>query len=304
MSLDSPRPYTTPIAFRRAVTDRLRAIAAPHGLWPLPNLQRQFAYDRLLSRLYRLDDGWVVKGATALLARRIAVRHTVDLDVYRATERQQAERDLRSALALDAGDWFTFEAGRSTPVADGTTGVRIPIVARIGPTAWANFHVDVVAEGVRMTGAPDKVPTLTGIEVPGLVQACYLAYPIIDHIADKTCATFERHGSEQRPSTRFKDLVDLQTLIAEASVSADDQRRALSSEASRRQLDLPHHFEVPERKIWATGYAREARNARAAIAQTLDEALALVRPYLDPILDGTGVGAWHSEDRAWKQREQ
>src|SRR5437867_4167272 len=110
MSHDSPRPYTTPGAFRRAVTDRLRAIAEPHGPWPLADLQRQFAYDRLLSRLYLLDDGWVVKGATALLARRIAVRHTVDLDVYRAAERPQAEHDLRSSLALDAGDWFTFEA--------------------------------------------------------------------------------------------------------------------------------------------------------------------------------------------------
>ncbi|GAA0680590.1 hypothetical protein GCM10010193_37820 [Kitasatospora atroaurantiaca] len=300
MSLDSPRPYTTPMAFRRAVTDRLRAIAEPHGPWPLADLQRQFAYDRLLSRLYLLDDGWVVKGATALLARRIAVRHTVDLDVYRAAERQQAERDLRSALALDAGDWFIFEAGRGTPVADGTTGVRIPIVARIGPTPWANFHVDVVADGVRMTGAPDEVSTLTGIEIPGLVQPRYLAYPITDHIADKTCATFERHGPEQRPSTRFKDLVDLQTLIAEAHVDADDQRRALSSEAGRRHLELPVHFDVPERRTWVAGYAAEARRARTPVARTLDEALALVRPYLDPILDGTGTGAWHPEDGVWK----
>ena len=45
----------------------------------LPHLQRQFAYDRLLARLYLLDDGWILKGATALLARHIAVRHTVDV---------------------------------------------------------------------------------------------------------------------------------------------------------------------------------------------------------------------------------
>ena len=81
-------PYATPVAFRRALTDRLRAIAESNGTWSLADLQRQFAYDRLLARLYQLDDGWILKGATALLARNIAVRHTVDLDVYRAATRQ------------------------------------------------------------------------------------------------------------------------------------------------------------------------------------------------------------------------
>jgi hypothetical protein len=47
------------------LTDRLRAVAAPHGLWPLPDLQRQFAYDRLLARLYLLDDAWMLSGTAA-----------------------------------------------------------------------------------------------------------------------------------------------------------------------------------------------------------------------------------------------
>jgi hypothetical protein len=37
----------------------------------LGELQRQYAYDQLVERLYRLDVGWIIKGATALLARRI-----------------------------------------------------------------------------------------------------------------------------------------------------------------------------------------------------------------------------------------
>lgn len=49
----------------------------------LMDLQRQYAYDQLIERLYRIDDKWVVKGATALLARRISVRHTIDIDLYR-----------------------------------------------------------------------------------------------------------------------------------------------------------------------------------------------------------------------------
>lgn len=59
--------YTTPAAFRRALTDTLKE-TAKHSQWTLQQLQRQVAYDRLLERLYLIDDGWIVKGATALLA--------------------------------------------------------------------------------------------------------------------------------------------------------------------------------------------------------------------------------------------
>lgn len=52
--------YSTPTAFRRALTDRLRALASEDGKWPLSDLRRQFAYDRLLARLYLLDDGWIL----------------------------------------------------------------------------------------------------------------------------------------------------------------------------------------------------------------------------------------------------
>ena len=79
MNQPPPRPYATPAALRRALTDRLAAAAA-EGPWRLADLQRQFAYDRLLHRLYLLDDGWILKGATALLARHLSVRHTIDLD--------------------------------------------------------------------------------------------------------------------------------------------------------------------------------------------------------------------------------
>ena len=65
------RSYGTPAAFRRALTDKLKA-KAETSRWTLRQLQRQMAYDRLLERLYLVDEGWVVKGATALLARRDA----------------------------------------------------------------------------------------------------------------------------------------------------------------------------------------------------------------------------------------
>lgn len=297
----APRlPYATPAAFRRALTDRLRAMAAPHGPWPLPDLQRQFAYDRLLTRLYLLDDAWILKGATAMLARRIAVRHTIDIDVYRATQREEAERDLRRGLDLDAGDWFRFEAGPARPVADAAIGLRIPVVANLGATTWARFHIDIVAEGVRMTGTPEHVPALTAIAIPGLQQPGYRAYPLIDHVADKTCAILERQASGQRPSTRFKDLVDLVSLTAHVHATAAAQGDALRSEVARRRITLPARFDVPDVALWGPGYAAEARRAVVPTAPSLADALAEVRPYLDPLLDGTATGTWDPDHRRWR----
>jgi hypothetical protein len=84
--------YSSPAAFRRALTDRLRDLEK-RSRWRLPQLQRQFAYDRLLQRLYRADRGWIVKGAAALLARDLGVRGTIDIDVYRDMARDAAEAD-------------------------------------------------------------------------------------------------------------------------------------------------------------------------------------------------------------------
>jgi hypothetical protein len=51
------------------------------GAWTLQQLRRQVAYDRLLERLYLVDEGWIIKGATALLARDLGVRGSLDVEV-------------------------------------------------------------------------------------------------------------------------------------------------------------------------------------------------------------------------------
>jgi hypothetical protein len=292
-------PYPTPAAFRRGLTDGLRAIASPNGPWSLSDLQRQFAYDRLLHRLYLLDLGWILKGATALLARGIGVRHTIDLDVYRDVSRQQAERDLRVAATLDAGDWFEFELGPSRPTVQRDVGARIPVIARLGANEWARFHVDLVGDAVAMTGAPDEVPPLTPVALPGLERPGYRAYPVVDHIADKVCAILDRYGESRRPSTRYKDLLDLISLITTLSVDAEEQGHALHSEAARRGIALPSQFDVPDRELWRRGYAAEAKRAIKPTAATLDEALAIVRPFLDPLLQSTASGGWRPDRRVW-----
>ena len=292
------RSYGSPSAFRRALTDRLKA-RDETSRWTLAQLQRQMAYDRLLERLYLVDEGWIVKGATALLARDIGVRATIDIDLYRNSARELAEADLREAAGRDIGDWFRFEIGPPRPLGDTDTGVRLPVTASIGTSIWASFHVDLVGTDLRMTSEPEDVPALARVVMPGIEQHGYRAYPLVDHIADKVCAMLERHGAMGVPSTRYKDLVDLVAIVLAASVDAEPQTSALRSEAERRGLRLPDRFAVPDRRLWKPGYTTEADRSLLPIARTLDDALDIVEPFLDPLLDGTADGAWDPHGARW-----
>lgn len=290
--------YDSPRAFRRALTDKLKALARS-GKWTLPQLQRQIAYDRLLERLYTVDEGWVVKGATALLARDLGVRASIDVDVFRAGALEVAERELREAAALDLGDWFRFEAGAAQVAGDGAAGLRLPIGALIGPTEWARFHVDLVGNEVTMTGVPEQMPALARVTMPDLAQRGYRVYPLVDHVADKIAATFDRYGKARSPSTRYKDLVDLVAIASAASVEAEAQIAALRSEAKRRGIELPAAFETPDREAWKRGYEAEAARSLLEVAATLEEALELVKPFIDPLLDGTARGKWDQQAGRW-----
>jgi hypothetical protein len=295
---DTPSGYGGPGAFRRALTDRLRALSQ-ESQWTLAQLQRQFAYDRLLERLNLVDDGWIVKGAAALLARDLGVRATIDVDLYRARPSDVAEAELREAAARDIGDWFRFEVGAGRPTGDGDAGVRLPTTAYVGPTPWSTFHVDLVGSDLRMTGEPDEAPPLARVLMPNIEQNGYRVYPLVDHVADKVVATFQRYGRSQRPSTRYRDLVDLVCIVTGASVSAKPQLAALRSEAGRRAVTLAAMFDVPDRAMWEPGYAAEAKRSLLPIARDLDEALAVVCPFIDPLLNETASGRWNRHAGRW-----
>jgi hypothetical protein len=288
--------YSTPASFRRALTDRLKQ-ATKESRWNLQQLQRQVAYDRLLERLYLVDDGWIVKGATALLARDLGMRGSLDVDIYREVAREVAEADLRQAAALDVGDWFRFEIGTGSAI--GNNAVRLPVTAVIGATTWVAFHVDLVGTNLRMTGQPEQVPPLARGVIPQVKQRGYKAYPLVDHIADKVAATYERYGDSRMPSTRYRDLVDLVSISLGASVRADALRTALLSEFERRGQPIPEEFDIPDRALWVPGYGAEARRSLLKTGQTLDEALAIVRPFIDPVLNGDAVGVWDRDRREW-----
>ncbi|GAC1676286.1 MAG: hypothetical protein PVS3B2_18680 [Candidatus Dormibacteraceae bacterium] len=245
-----------------------------------------------------MNVAWVVKGATALIARDIGVRGTIDVDIYREVSGDIAERDLRSAAALELGDWFRFELGAPQQMDDGK-GLRVPVTAYVGLTVWVEFRVDLVGSDLRMTGDAEHVPPMAQLLMPGVEQHGYRAYPLIDHIADKFAAILQRYGDLQAPSTRYRDLVDLVSIVSTATVDATAQQKALRSESKRRGIVLPNRFDVPDRALWERGYAAEARRSLLTTAQTLDDGLAIVRPFVDALLQETATGQWNPKTQRW-----
>ena len=290
--------YQDPGSFRTALTQRLRRLAE-QSPWTLAELQRQFAYDRLLQRLNILDDGWVLKGAAALLAREVSLRATRDIDLYRRAELVEVENKLREAVAIDLGDWFTFEAGPSRQMAAGVAGLSIAVTARIGIREWESFNVDVVGEAAGMTGEPETAPALARIDLVELRQPGYHVWPLADHIADKLAATFSTYGRSNRASMQVKDLIDLVILAHAAHLSAVEAIAAVRAQASRRELVLPQHFDIPDLEHWSGHYPIEARKVRGLVEQTLDDAVAVVRPFVDPILRESATGRWDPVGLRW-----
>jgi len=293
--------YATPAAFRRALGDRLKN-SAEQTQWSVQQLQRQVAYDRLLERLYFVDDGWIVKGATALLARDLGVRGSLDVDVYRADAQDVVEADLRRAAEIDLDDWFEFTVGVASPI--GTNGLRFPVVAIVGQTTWTEFHLDLAGTDLRLTGHPDDVPPIARGIIPSVEQSGYRAYPLADHVADKVAATYERHGESDFPSTRFRDLIDLVSIATRASIDSNALINALRSEFERRSLVLPENFDVPDRELWERGYEAEVGRSFLDVALTLDEALGIVRKFLNPVLRSTAKGIWNPGTLEWLDQTQ
>ena len=292
-------PYATATAFTAAVTDRLRqaAVTSPHALG---DLQRQFAYQRLLARVFAdLASPWVLKGGTGLLVRFPDARHSIDVDLFRAGgSLESAVADLRALSGRDLGDFFRFEVGPPYRSVLAGKGARVSVAAYIGARRFAEFKADIVS-GLHVTGDPELVRPVPLVDLPGLTPPLCRVYPLADHIADKVCGIVERHGPEQRPSTRYRDLVDLVLIAQRAAPAADGINTALCSEFERRGLAPLTTLDVPD-SGWDSGYAAEAR--RAGLTGELARvagALRLVRALVDPVLAGNARGVWSPSAQAW-----
>lgn len=291
-------PYRTPEALRAALTDRIATAAAVHGGFTSSQLRRQFAYDRLLTRIFTSgSSNWILKGAGGLLARIPGyARHSLDIDLFHQGQIVIAIAELQRLGADDTfGDYFTFDMTTKRLRAADATNTGLSVVAYLGEREFERFTIDLVVES-NMTAAPEAVDPINPVHVPGLPVTTYRVYPLVDHIADKHAAMLETHNGHE--STRYRDLVDLVVIASTQRVDAKALRTALLSEYAHRGLPTPSEISLPS-DAWIAGYEQAATTAPNVTHTTAAGGLAVVAKMLNPILGGRQAGSWNPSTQAW-----
>jgi Nucleotidyl transferase AbiEii toxin, Type IV TA system len=229
---------------------------------------------------------------------------TKDVDLLaQAQDLPTAVADLRRLAVADLGDHFRFVPINERDSIGGTgqpnvTTRRVAFDAFCGTRrALPSFGVDVVV-GSLMTGAPDETvddPIPLRVVTPPVVRLC----PLVDHIADKLCATMTMYASGA--SSRECDLVDLVVVALSQDVDGAELTFAIHAELANRHLDGPPRFTPPT--VWRPRYAPLARKTPACTVVTFDEALELVMTFLALPMDRSADHLrWIAADRAWRPR--
>lgn len=293
-------------AFRRSLSDRIRVAARSRGV-SAQQLQRQFLLQRFLARVFDVPDGpWVLKGGAGLLVRIPGARHSQDVDLARAdADVTTAVAELRELAGREVGDPLRFVIGDPTAMVGARPGAQVRVDVYLGATRLDRFPVDLVTGG-RLVDRLEHTRPAPVVDVPGLPQLpTFTLYPLADHLADKVCAMYEVHGPQRRPSTRYRDLVDILLIIAASAIDGDEAAAALAGEAARRGLDLPAALVSPG-PGWPAGYRAVARDTSLDPAlHDLDAALTAagrcVNALLaEPVLAGTTTaGRWNPTRPGW-----
>jgi Nucleotidyl transferase AbiEii toxin, Type IV TA system len=287
---------------RDAVMAHARSAALTRPQARVDQLLRQFAYARLLARLFVLaPQNWVLKGATGLVVRLPSARHSLDVDLWGdRDDLAEAEEEIGQASALDLGDHVSLDVGEWRRYTDGKRPLaRTSVACRIGQRPLVPpFGLDVVV-GPAPPLPPETAPPFEPFRIPDLPQPPLLRlYPIACSVAEKLAATLTLHHGF--PSSRFRDLVDIATIALTQPMAAEDLHIAINHELGEQDLTIPPGFAVPTPDAWKAGYTRQAQGLPHLDGIGFEEAVALVKAFLDPVLGGRRDGWWRPEGRAWE----
>ena len=297
--------YPTATAFRRALEDRLNRRARTTGESTM-RLRKNVVFQRLLARLLTISpDRWILKGGLALdfrLSDRGArPRATKDMDLARRGELATADADFQRTQDIDLGDHFELIVQRvelaQEDKAAGGAGLRYRIRATLAGRVFEQVMVDVGF--AQPTIAPDSVEGPDLLDFAGIEPVRVPVLPVIFHVAEKVHAYTRRHGSQDAPSSRPKDLIDLVLLAIHEPFSARDLRNGLEETFSSRATHaLPSALPSPPPE-WERPYAEMAQ--QVGIASDMTTGYQQAQAFLDPVLSGAASrgGHWDAASQRW-----
>lgn len=276
------KTYRTAAAFKTALEDYLRKLAAAQGI-PFSTIQLKFTIERLLARLFAADSPpWLLKGGFAMDLRfRPKARTTKDVDLSVAlvsvdpTAPLASLRErLQEAADTDLGDYLTFRIGEpkkeltNAPKGGGRFACGVVFLGKV----YTRFHIDV-GIGDALVGGPEELAGDDLLAFAGIPPATVLAIPRHQQFAEKVHAyTFPWEG---RVNMRTKDLVDLVLLIERGAPDITAIREALQATFSTRGTHgLPETLPPPP-GVWAADFGAMANEAGISTEQ-LTEGFSLV----------------------------
>ena len=283
--MDKPREYATAMAFRRALEDRLKTIAAEERV-ELRRLRREISFDRLLARLFAMKEApWILKGGYALELRLKEARVTKDIDmalreVISGNGKPLSESlfaALEKAASVDLADFFVFVVGPVMKDLDAAPygGARFPVEARMDNRTFAEFHIDVGTGDVVMTPL-DTTEGHDWLKFAGIPAAKFPTICKEQHFAEKVHAyTIPRPSA----NSRVRDMIDMVLLITSSQKMYPALvKKAIAATFKRRKThSLPESLKAPPAE-WKQSYAALAREC--GLSEDLDEAFRLLDTYL------------------------
>ena len=297
------RTYSSPLAFKQAIEERLRSKIAKDG--ELARTRQLLVFDRFLARIVAvLGDAATLKGGLALELRLKRARTTKDIDLRLMGTTNDTLAKLQDAGRRSLNDFMTFEVrpDNDHPAIqnDGMhyEGLRFRAECKLAGKVYGQpFAVDV-AFGDPMLGEPEVVTADDVLAFAGIAPPTLRVYPVATHIAEKLHAyTMPR----TRPNCRTKDLPDLALLAEAQAIDAEVLREALEQTFTHRKThQLPLALPAPP-LAWESPYAAMAREDRLDWA-TLADVTVAVRSFLDPILAGELDAIWSPNTWSWGRR--
>jgi hypothetical protein len=285
------RHYTTAAAFRRALEDRLKAIARNETV-DLQRLRRQIVFDRFLARIFHPSPTRLLpvalKGGYAMELRIKAARATKDVDLSlrssffssdldRSKKNKVVLTTLRERVALGSPDFFEFEVGESILNLDAAPygGARFPIEARVDGRVFAKFHVDV-GIGDAVIDPLEAIKGRDWLKFAGIPSPSVYMISQEQQFAEKLHAyTLPRLAAV---NTRVRDLVDMILLIQFGAMINEKISEGIRITFERRNTHRVPAILVPPPVEWQKPYKRLAEEC--GLSSALDEGFSLLIQYL------------------------
>ncbi|MFI5736663.1 nucleotidyl transferase AbiEii/AbiGii toxin family protein [Kribbella sp. NPDC051587] len=298
--------------FRKSLGTKLANEARKRGI-AADLVRKQYIFTIFLSRIFQdADAGWILLGGNALLIRTGGGRFTQDVDLARHTPWPNLDDAVDELRTLSGRpyrddpfgfDLFSVELHREAdPFGYGTETGKVKARAMLAGQEFERFSIDLTTRR-HPDGAVDNVPLRPIIEHETLQRLPSVpTTPIENHLADKICALYERHGQDGSvASTRYRDLADVVRIIKAISFDAGRLAIVLQREAGRRRMVLPTRFQPPGAE-WVSAFPRAAAGYAEYPRElwNLDAALTFCGACLDDVLGGhRSSGCWDPGGRSW-----